>query len=358
MTPRKTLGKTPAKQSTSAHALASVPAPSLAKEYVSRTINGVKDFDLFEFAHKEHINVLIEGPTGPGKTTAVMAYASHTKNAFYAIPSNVGVEPSQLFGKFIPDGTGGFVWQDGPVTDIVRNGGVLLINEVNFMPARVATVLFGLLDKRREIALLDHKSEVIKAHDDLFIVADMNPDYSGTHMLNQAFRNRFAIQLSWGYDPKVESELVTSENLLKMAKDLRKQVEDGSLYTPISTNMLMEFERIAEFNFDFASGNFVTHFTVDERPAVKMVLDTYSENISTDLFGAPPVIVCTDENGKEWTDVELTELREENVDNPNYVDPELGRYGIDFVWEGEEDESEDDDTDPGEDWDIYEDEEN
>lgn len=327
------------------HQLASVPDKKIVTEYVSRSIDGVEDFDIFGFAHEHNINVLVEGPTGPGKTTAVMAYAAKNDHAFYAVPSNVGVEPSQLFGKFIPDGDGGFVWQDGPVTDLVRNGGVLLINEVNFIPPRVATVMFGLLDRRREITLLDHKSEVVKAHPDLLVVADMNPDYSGTQQLNQAFRNRFGIQLHWGYDENVEAKLVESETLREVSKRLRAQVEEGTLFTPVSTNMLQEFEKIAQFNFDFAVTNFVNHFTVEERPSVKVVLDTYSENISIDLFGAPEVIVVTDSKGVEWTEKMLEELRAENMDNPDYVDPEYGRYGIDFEWGGDDDDDDDDEDD-------------
>lgn len=338
---------------TSDHQLALVPDKSIADRYVGRKIEGKEDHDIFAFAHDQKINVLIEGPTGPGKTTAVMAYAAKHGYPFYAIPSNVGVEPSQLFGKFIPDGNGGFTWQDGPVTDLVRHGGVLLINEVNFMPARVATVLFGLLDLRREIALMDHKAEVIKAHDRLLVVADQNPDYAGTHMLNQAFRNRFAIQLAWDYDPEVEKSLVKSEHLRDMAKNLRDQHTDGVIMTPISTNMLMELERIAlEFDCDFALSNFTGHFMSDERPAIHQVVQTFSQNIREDLFGKPEPIVVTDHKGKEWTASMLEALREENYNNPSYHDPEWGIHGIDFQWS---DEEEDDDEDDIEEYDHYED---
>lgn len=330
---------------TSDHKIASVPPMSFSDDYVSRKISGIDDHRIFEYAHKHKINVLIEGPTGPGKTTAVLAYAARSKNAFYAIPSNVGVEPSQLFGKYIPDGQGSFIWQDGPVTDIVRNGGVLLINEVNFMPARVATVLFGLLDKRREVALLDHRAEVIKAHPNLLVVADMNPDYTGTNTLNQAFRNRFAIQLHWDYDDDVEAKLVKSQSLRTFASQIRKDYERGQIVTPMSTNMLMEFESLAKFDFDFACANLLNHFAADERSAVDVLINTHSENISNDLFPkkVEPVIV-TDNQGNDWTQRALDELRAENYNNPTYVDPELGRYGIDFEWGDEEDEEDMDDA--------------
>ena len=266
--------------------LASIPPQEFFDSYIGRDVApGVSDFATFEFAAQEKMNVLIEGPTGPGKTSAVMAYAAKEQKAFYAIPSNIGIEPSQLFGKFIPDATsGGFKWVDGPVTDIVRHGGVLLLNEVNFIPERVATVLFGLLDKRRQITLLDHEAETIDAHDDLLIVADMNPDYEGTRPLNKAFRNRFAVQVWWDYDSKVEAQLVKCSALRDMANQFRKEQKAGTYETPCSTNMLMEFERIfPKLGFEFSKSNFINHFASDERQAAGVVVEAHKANIINGL---------------------------------------------------------------------------
>lgn len=298
--------------------LAQVPPADFLDSYISRTIEGKSEFEIFDFAHLNRLNVLIEGPTGPGKTSAAMAWAVKNSKRFYAIPSNVGIEPSQMFGKFIPDQeTGGFRWVDGPVTDIVRNGGCLLINEVNFMPERVATVLFPLLDKRRQIMLVDNEGEVITAHPDLLVMADMNPDYEGTRPLNKAFRNRFAVQLVWDYDPAVERQLVKSTALLKMAKSIR---DEGSFDTPVSTNMLMEYERIFYgLGLEFAMANFIAHFPSDDREAIKVVVNTVSHNVKNELE-AFAVKYWPDED-KEWT--------------PGDVDPVLGVYDLEWAFEEE-----------------------
>lgn len=268
--------------------IATVPDISFYDRYIQRNISpGISDFDVFDYGRTKKRNILIEGPTGPGKTSAVMAYAAREGLPFYAVPSNIGIEPSQLFGKFIPDSGGGFKWVDGPVTDIVRNGGVLLINEVNFMPDRVATVLFGLLDARRQITLLDHEAETIDASGvDLLIVADMNPDYEGTRPLNKAFRNRFGIKLWWDYDDKVEAKLIPCKALRAMAKQLRAEQQNGTYDTPTSTNMLMEFSDIyTDLGWDFAKSNFVNAYAGDERQPVAVVLDTHRKNIE-DGFAA------------------------------------------------------------------------
>lgn len=326
---------------TTAVRLASIPPTEFYNSYIGREIvPGKSEFDVFDYAFAERHNVLIEGPTGPGKTSAVMAYAAKEQKAFYAVASNIGIEPSQLFGKHIPSPGGGFKWVDGPVTDLVRNGGVLLLNEVNFIPERVATVLFGLLDKRRSITLLDHEAEVIEAHPDLLIVADMNPDYEGTRPLNKAFRNRFAIQLFWDYDDKVEAALVKSDSLRDMAQQFRKAAAAGDFETPCATNMLMEFESICKaMGFEFAKSNFVNHFGSDERQAAGVVVETNRVNIEADMF--PTSKKARASKAKK---VAQPALPEPDVDRGQYldtdpdtgeqilVDPEHGIYGRPDGW--------------------------
>lgn len=303
-----------------------VPEPEVAERYVNRTISGkLSDFDVFDFARNSKANVLLEGPTGPGKTTAIKAYASARRLPFFRVPSSVSTDPSQFFGKYVPDGKGGFRWEDGPVTKMCKTGGVLLINEINFLPARVASVLFGLLDSSREVVLLDHENEVVKAVDGLVIFADMNPDYEGTRVLNAALRNRFSIQLDWGYDPTVEESLIVSPALREMLGQLRTAAAQGAYFTPISTNMGMEFVKHCEgLGFDFATTMFVNHFTVDEREAVRKVIEAHSERII-------PEMPRTDETEEEAF------LRRANMKVGDF-DPEYGVLGTDWVWNEEDEE--------------------
>lgn len=277
-----------------------VPGIANYDTYVSREIvKGVSDQDVFSFAMGSGDNVLIYGPTGPGKTSAAMAFAAKNELPFYAIPSNADINPAQLFGKFIPMPDGTIAWTDGPVSSIARTGGVLLWNEINFTPDRIATVMFSMLDKRREITLLDHQGETIRAHRPncwcdlpqeecesrwVLIIADMNPEYEGTRPLNKALRNRFAVQLNWDYDDKVEAALVGSSALLRMAKQLREDMSRQGLETPVSTNMLIEFERFSNtMSYDFAVMMFVNHFNDEERSVVKQVVDTHAANLRSEL---------------------------------------------------------------------------
>lgn len=285
--------------------VASIPPIAVADKYEGRSFGGKSDFELFDLAMENEWCVLLEGDTGTGKTMAARAYAASRRMHFYSTPSNVGIDPSQMLGKFIPDPTGNAlgVWQDGPVTDLVRHGGVLLINEINFLPARVATALFSLLDGRREISLLDHKGEVIKAHPDLLIIADMNPDYLGTTTLNAALRNRFEIQLQWDYDPNVEKKLIQQPTIRTFAANMRKMFRDGQITTPTSTNMLQEFERIASVvGVDFAMQNLVNHYSPDDRRAVQEALRAMKGNLEAEYLPKPTPKQNGGEEGQGRTD--------------------------------------------------------
>lgn len=338
---------------------AKVPDRKFVDSYISRKIiNGMTDQDIFAFADENNDNVLIYGPTGPGKTSAALAYAAAKGKRFCAIPSNADINPAQLFGKFVPTSDKTIEWVDGPVTDVVRYGGVLLWNEINFTPDRIGTVLFSLLDKRREITLLDHKGEVIQAHPDLLIIADMNPDYEGTRPLNKALRNRFAVQLNWDYDPAVEGKLLKSPALLKMAQQLRQDMQRQGLETPVSTNMLMEFERFADKSFDLAVMMFVNHFNDEERAVVSQIVDTHYTGLKNELSAeekrkreakAAAQKKAEDKRRKELEGV-IDPLRHQRIDwavHPK--DPNQAKF-LTIIDEGPKTKRGDDDDEP---WGIY-----
>ena len=89
-------------------ALATIPPVELADRYVNRKLTGnVLDFSLFDYARANKREVLIYGPTGPGKTTSVVAWAARNSLRLAAVSGNAALEPSQLIGKYVPDGNGG-----------------------------------------------------------------------------------------------------------------------------------------------------------------------------------------------------------------------------------------------------------
>jgi hypothetical protein len=271
------------------NAMVSVPDKAFSKAYINRkVVGGLTDFEIMDFAMKSNKNVLIEGHAGSGKTAMVQAYASARGFRYFNVACHIGLEASHLIGRWIPTPDGHFRWQDGAVTEIVRNGGVLLFNEINFAPERFLTFIFSLLDYRREIQLMENGGEVIKAHPDLLIVADMNPDYRGTRPLNQALADRFPERLVFPYDNAIEQKLLGSKALLDMANQLRTEFDKGTISTPISTRNLVAFADNAKaLGMEFATYCYINSFEGDEeRSAVRLLLTTHRDNIASD-FGLP-----------------------------------------------------------------------
>jgi len=274
--------------------MAKVPDSKWAEMYLNRKMFGKTDFELLDVVKENKHNLLIRGHAGSGKTVCVMAWASSRGYKYYNVSANVGLEPSHLFGMWIPtEQAGVFRWQDGPVTTLVREGGVLLLNEIDFMPERITTVLFGLLDDRREIQLLENGGEVIKAHPDLVVIGDHNPNYRGARPMNQAWKDRFQHKWEFEYDKAIERKLIPSPALLEVATKLRANADKGELDTPISTRSLVAFcNNVKNIGLDYAIDNYVNGFLDDEREGVKVVMQTAKHGIGAD-FGISVATTAT-----------------------------------------------------------------
>lgn len=336
-------------------AVATVPSMHWAKRYISRKIGGVRDLDMATWAMDTATNILIQGPTGAGKTSFALAYAAKNGLPFYSTPSSNGIEPSSLFGRPMSVRPGYFPWVDGPVTYIIRNGGLLLVNEVNFLPPRVSTSLFSAFDDRREITLLDNGGEVVRAHRPncwcdlaaaecrkkwVLIIADCNPrDYKGTVDLNAAFRNRFGIQLYWDYDPVVDRKLVPYDSLRKLMDKLRGTEE---IVTPVPPSMMANFAshvRDRRLGWDFAVAVLVNRFDSEEGRSVSMVIDTFRIEIRRQLLQLEPNVIVTDD-GSIWNadDYDLKKKGTKETPNPinfPHWNAAMGIYLVDWRLEND-----------------------
>lgn len=259
------------------------------ENYIHREFNGFTESEVLEQAFNERHNVLIYGPTGPGKTSAVYAFASEKNLPVVNVPCNGAADPSYFIGGWQPQSDKSLDFVAGDVLLAVQHGGIIYLDEVNFLPPKIASYLHSLLDKRRTVSVPQAQGSsvpsLIKAHEHCFVVAAYNPDYEGTRPLNKAFRNRFKYKMHFDYERKIEDQLLASASLLDFAVGLRDRFAVGELNTPISTNLLVEFEELCEssLGFDYAVTNFLSAFDNDEQEIVREVLLMFAKNIWSDI---------------------------------------------------------------------------
>jgi MoxR-like ATPase len=272
-----------------------------ADQYYTRQFAGVDEVEIADFAVKHKMNILTFGHSGTGKTSFAEHYARIRNWKYVNVPSNDSLSAPEVQGNMVFDQElDRWNWVNSPIVDVIENGGVLNIGEIVHGSKSFKNFVVSLLDHRRYVTLTAHKGEVIKAHPDLLIIADFNPNYRGSAPLPEHIADRFSLKLHYDYDRKLEEKYVASGSLLDLAFGMRSTSVNDSysssdrstvFETPITGRMLKTFELVAkELNFDLACEIFTNNFAPEERSAVKMLLEGASYNIKSDLAIAQDVI--------------------------------------------------------------------
>ena len=158
-----------------------------------QTLNKAYDSDLF---------VIIIGPKGTGKTSLVREFARIKDKKLESINFSLRTRESHLVGsKTLNDGTVSF--NEGLLVKSMRDGSILYLDEINSAEADVLLRLDEALDDRRQIALKESNGEVIKAKENWFVIATINPlTHSGTKELPPQLLSRFPVRISLEYPPE------------------------------------------------------------------------------------------------------------------------------------------------------------
>ena len=144
--------------------------------------------------------VLIEGGSGIGKSRTIDRMCSQLdRESYYANCHEFDADV--LIGKMTTteEAKSGFGWRDGLVVGAIRNGGVLFLDEYNFMKGGTRAALHEIIDAilqgKDEITLVDNHGERVPVHPDFRIIAAQNPP-GGKHgdreVLDPAQYTRFS----------------------------------------------------------------------------------------------------------------------------------------------------------------------
>jgi gas vesicle protein GvpN len=160
-------------------------------------------------------NVLLEGPVGVGKTTLALAAIAKQKAKVVRVDGDGRFTEQKLVGSFDPKLVlkRGFNQQSfipGPLYQAMKEGAVLLMNELNRMPEMVQNVLLPALDECKiQIPILGE----LKAKAGFCVIATQNPrEFVATSPLSEALLDRLE-WISITYLSEAEEQKIVSDQL-------------------------------------------------------------------------------------------------------------------------------------------------
>jgi len=245
-------------------------------------------------AYETGLFVLIIGPKGTGKTALVRDFAKNKNVNLESVNFSLRTRESHLIGtKTLKDGTVSF--EEGLLIKSMKAGDMLYLDEINSAEADVLLRLDEALDDRRQIGLKESTGEVIKAKENWFVIATINPlTHSGTKELPPQILSRFPVRIRLEYPPENieleiikkyvsgehESEIIQAiklANILRQAAAVEELFYSPSLRESIAFGKLLDKEVSSKEAANFVFGNVYTQWGNIEYQKVS--------DIITSMFG-------------------------------------------------------------------------
>lgn len=183
-------------------------------------------------------NVLLKGPTGTGKTKLAETLSSLLNQPMFSINSSVDLDAESLMGfKTLAYDNGKQVidFIPGPVTNAMKHGTLLYIDEINMAKPETLPLINGVLDYRRTVTN-PFTNEMITAKEGFNVIAAINEGYIGTVPLNEALKNRFIV---------IDVPYIQSEQLKQLIKSNAVLTDDRviDLFVTLSSDLIQGVEQ-------------------------------------------------------------------------------------------------------------------
>lgn len=159
----------------------------------TEVIDRAAEAELLEAALLSGAHVLLEGPPGTGKSTLLRRVATGRHIPFVMVEGNAELTPARLIGHFDPalvlsKGYVAEIFEDGPLLQALRTGGLLYVEELNRIPEETLNVL---LTAMSELEITVPRLGRVAAARGFALVAAMNPfDAVGTARVSGALYDR------------------------------------------------------------------------------------------------------------------------------------------------------------------------
>ncbi len=160
-------------------------------------------------------HLLIEGPVGVGKTVLALAVARHLRRPVLRVDGDERYTEQKLAGWFDPPVVleKGYIpdaFVPGPLTEAMRKGGILFVNEMNRMPEGVQNILLPAMD---EGMIEVPKVGPIRAAPGFVVIATQNPrEFVATTAISEALSDRFELLMLEYQDEADEIAIVSRQH--------------------------------------------------------------------------------------------------------------------------------------------------
>lgn len=197
---------------------------------------------------KRHINTMIIGPTGTGKTSIVKKLCEKLELPLYIFDMGSMVDPiSSLLGVHRLD-KGESIFDYAKFTQVIQEPCVILLDELSRASFATMNILFPCLDDRRKLSIEIASGKGVReipVHPEVTFIATANigAEYTGTNSMDRALTNRF-FPLELGNIPAAEEAKVLqkrssvskeqSKTIVKIADTIRNLSTKGEISFPIS----------------------------------------------------------------------------------------------------------------------------
>jgi nitric oxide reductase NorQ protein len=218
---------------------------------VPEFIQSKGEIDLMKIAQAAGENMTLTGPAGSGKTLAAQYLAKVTNFNLIEVQGGAGASFERLIGKdTLTEKNGASVmgWEEAIVPLAMKTENTILyFDEPNSIPDDVRFYLHPAMDYRRTLTYSNGRT--LKAKKGFIVIGAMNEGYSGTTILNAAFRDR-SVGIPFDYLPKRKevsllrkrgADTDFAKRLVDLASKLRAEAKvNKQMRTPISTRALLQ----------------------------------------------------------------------------------------------------------------------
>lgn len=244
------------------------PRPN-GEDYYSRPWGEHTDVEVLRKSRAEGHAILLYGVPGCGKTALVEAAFP---DELYTILGSGDTEVADLVGGYVQTPSGGFEWVDGVLTRAASEGKVLLIDEIGLIDPKVLSIVYGLMDGRKELVITQNPQRgTVKAKEGFYVVSATNPNVAGVR-LSEALLSRFAIQVEMTTDWALAKKLGVPQTAVVASQNLAKKLENGETSWSPQFRELLAFRDLAKaFGTKWAVQNLLASAPEIDRPVASEV---------------------------------------------------------------------------------------